>query len=140
MVSIITILYLLTGFLGVYAHCIEDVDAVSAAPDLPRQQIISTLGPCDNGTKYDDKYECVRRELIVNAASVVTRLTQYPRPWDARCGCDCQEGCPPACCHWETLAISVNKDLEEIICLWDQLGRPRDDQPSPDHQHSWQEA
>ena len=136
MVSIITILYLLTGFLGVYAHCIEDVDAVSAAPDLPRQQIISARGPCDNYTKY----ECVRRELIVNAASVVTRLTQHPRPWDDICWCDCQHGCPRACCHLESLAISVNKDLEEIICLWDQLGRPRDDQPSPDHQHSWQEA
>jgi hypothetical protein len=56
------------------------------------------------------------------------------------CGCDCDDGCPAACCHMHKFSISVIKDLEELICLWDQLDRPRDDQSSPDHQHSWQEA
>lgn len=142
MVSVITILYLLTGLLGVYAHYIEDIDAVSAASDLPRQQIIYTVGSCDNGTEPDDRYEPVRKELIVNAATVVTRLTQSPIKWRKDCeGCypDTPPGCPPACCEQYTLSVHVANDLGKLIGLWDQLDDDND-QYSPDHQHRLQEA
>lgn len=124
MVSIITILYLLTGLLGVYAHALEDIDAVYAASDLPGQQVIYALESCDNGKEYDDEYEPIRKELIVNAATVVTRLTQYSPMWRNRCaGCSppCPPPCPVGCCSMFNLSVHVAKDLEKLIGLWDKL-------------------
>jgi hypothetical protein len=135
MVSIITILYLLTGLLRVYAGALEDTDAVSAASDLPGQQVIHALGSGDNGKESDDEYEPIRKELIVNAATVVARLTQHPRTWQYKC-----RGCPPFyCCHMFNISTQVAKDLEKLIAIWDELDDDKD-QRSPDHQHLWQEA
>jgi hypothetical protein len=147
MVAIITILYLLTGLLGVYAHAHEDIDVVSAASDLPGQQVIYPLGSCGNGTEPVDEYEPIRKELIVNAATVVTRLTQYPRAFQDEC-----EGCPPdcpqhrrhkppckrLCCSIYSLSAQVAEDLEKLIALLDQFDDDKDQ--CPDHQHMWQEA
>lgn len=124
MVSIIIILYLLPGLLGVYANGFEGIDAVYAASDLPEQQVVYAPGSYDNGKESDDEYEPIRKELIVNAATVVTRLTQYPRMWQNSCA-GCYPNCPPrcatACCSMFNASVKVTKELEKLIGLWNKL-------------------
>jgi len=147
MISIIAILYLLTGLLGVSAHTLEDTDAIHAGSDLPGQKVIyAPAVSCDkNGTDSDD-YEPIRKELIVVAATVVTRLTQQPKvrvdlcagcpPTCPRCPIRCPD-CPPACCPVYRLSIQIIGEIEQLIELWDDLdnNRTRDDYPL-DHEET----
>ena len=120
MVFIITISYLLIGLLRLFANALDDVYT------LPGQQVIHALVPCNNSKESDVEYEPIRKDLIVKAATVTTRLTQSPRLWQNLCiGCypDCPPPCPTGCCAMFNFSTNVAKDLEKLIGLWDKLDR-----------------
>ena len=122
MVSLAATLYLLATLLCLSTTTLAEPHAIYSPSDAPSKQS-PQVAPVD--------FELIRKELIVGAATIVTRLTQKPQNFVDMCaGCSstCHSPCPKGCCSWFNLTVPTNKFLKELVKLWDELDGAKGDE------------